>query len=169
MAIFANIRRQDVLWVLAGGNRAVMAAYAVAHDIRMIEIRRRPCDSSVAVVTIVATRDMRWMFSGRADAVMTSRAIAEYLCVIDRYHGCPDRRTMAVLANIRGLNMHRPLTGHISTIVASHAVVRDIDMVEIGGHPGDRGVAVLAAIAARNVQCMFAGRGDAVMAGTTAT
>ena len=169
MAILANIRRQDVLRVLAGGNRAVMAAYAVAHDIRMIEIRRRPCDSRVAVVTIVATRDMCWMFSGRGDAVMTSCATAEYLCVIDRHNGYPDCRTMAVLANIRGLNMHRPLTGRISTIVASRAAVRDIDMVEIGGHPGDRGVAVLAAIAARNVQRMFAGRGDAVMAGATAT
>ena len=169
MAILANIRRQDVLRVLAGGNRAVMAAYAVAHDIRMIEIRRRPCDSRVAVVTIVATRDMCWMFSGRGDAVMTSCATAEYLCVIDRHNGYPDCRTMAVLANIRGLNMHRPLTGRISTIVASRAAVRDIDMVEIGGHPGDRGVAVLAAIAARNVQRMFAGRGDTVMAGATAT
>lgn len=169
VTVFANVCRQYVLRVLAGGNRAVVAAHAIADDIRMIEIRRCPCDRGVAVVTVVATRDMCRMFAGSRDAVMTGRTTAEYLCVIYRYHGYPGCRAVAVLANIRRLNVRRSLAGCIGTIVASHAIVGNIDVVEIRGYPGDRGVAVIAVIATRNMHRVFAGRSDTVMTAAATT
>ncbi len=59
MTILANIRRQYVLRILSRGDRSVVAAHAIAHDVSVIEVRRGPCDGGVAIVTIVAACDMR--------------------------------------------------------------------------------------------------------------
>ena len=165
VTIFTNTRRLYVLRSLSGRNRAIVAAYAIARGICVIEVRRRPGDGRMAIVAIAATCDMRRMLAGSDDAVMTGRTTAEYLCVIDRYHGCPDCGAVAILANVRGLNVLRTLTGCISTVVAGHAAARDVGVVEIRRYPRDGGVAVVAAIAARDVQRVFASRSDAVMTG----
>lgn len=65
--------------------------------------------------------------------------------------------------------MRKILAGRFDTVVATHAVAGDIEMVEIGGQPPNRRMAVVAICAAADVSCMFACRRHAVMAGTART
>lgn len=65
--------------------------------------------------------------------------------------------------------MRKTLAGRFDTVVAAHAVADDVEVVEIGGQPPNRRVAVIAICAAADVSCMFASRRHAVMAGTAST
>ena len=76
---------------------------------------------------------------------------------------------MAVFADIRRLHMRKILAGRFDTVVAAHAVAGDVEVVEIGGQPPNRRMAVIAICAAADVSCMFASRRHAVMAGTACT
>ena len=70
---------------------------------------------------------------------------------------------MAILANIGRQHVGRSLANSIGTVVATNTVVHDVDVVEIGGQPGDRRVAVVAIIAAGDVGWVFAGCNYSVM------
>jgi hypothetical protein len=72
----------DMGRVFARGIRAVVAADAVTRDIHVIEVRGNPADGRVAVVTVVAARDVGRMFAGRRVAVMAGETGAEHLGVI---------------------------------------------------------------------------------------
>ena len=60
-----------------------MAIDTVAGDIDVIKVGREPGNGRVTIVTISATRDMCWVFSGSRRAVMARPAGAENLRVID--------------------------------------------------------------------------------------
>ena len=55
----------------------------------------------MAIVTVVATGDMSWVFACRRDAVMTRTTRAQYLRVVDSERGHPDIRVVAIFADIR--------------------------------------------------------------------
>ena len=65
--------------------------------------------------------------------------------------------------------MRKTLAGRFDAVVAAHAVAGNVEMVEIGGQPPNRRMAVITICAAANVSCMFASRRHAVMAGTACT
>jgi len=61
------------------------------------------------------------------------------------------------------------LANGIGAVVATHTIVHDVDVVEVGGQPGNRRVAVVAIIAAGDMGWVFAGRYEAVMTGAAST
>ncbi len=168
MTILANVRRQYVLWILSCGDRPVVATHAIAHDVSVIEVRRRPGDGRVAIVAIVAACDMRGVLAGRSDAVVTRGTTAEDLCVIDGHYRCPNRWAVAIFTNVRCLNMHGAFAGRIRTVMAIHAVAHNIHVIEVGRHPGSGGMTVITVISAGNMQRVLTSRGDAIMTGATA-
>ena len=73
--------------VLAGRVCAVVAVRAVRSNIGVVEIRRCPGQRRVAVITVVAALQMRRMFAGRSNAVVTGVTAAENLRVVDGVGG----------------------------------------------------------------------------------
>ena len=65
---------------------------------------------------------------------------------------------MAVLADIRRLNMRRALACGIPAIMATEAIVHDGCMIEICRRPGDRRVTVIAVISTGDVCRMLSNR-----------
>lgn len=63
VAIFTDIRRLDVVQILTGRIVAIVTATATANDIGMIENCWHPCIGSMAIIAVVATREMRWGFT----------------------------------------------------------------------------------------------------------
>ena len=57
-------------WVLTGGAYAVMTSDAVARDIGVIEIRRTPRRGCVAVIAVIAARNVRYVFAGCRCAIV---------------------------------------------------------------------------------------------------
>ena len=133
MAGFADVGRLNMRRALAGGVRAVMTAEAVVHDVRMVKIRRYPCDCCVTVVAIVAAGDVGRVFADRRNAIVTRAADADYLRVVYGVCGHPRIRVMAVFANVACLNMRKAFACGIGAVVATKAVARDIDVIEICG------------------------------------
>lgn len=74
-----------MILVFAGCVCTVVTANAVAGNIRVIKICGYPSHGCVAIVTVVATADMRCVLADRNGAVMAGRADTDNLCVINRY------------------------------------------------------------------------------------
>ena len=87
----------------------------------------------MAVITVIAARDMSRVFSDGQHTVMTGSAGAEDLCVIDRCDGSEDVRRVAVLTNIRRLDVCWRFANGVGAIVAIEAVAHDIYMIEVRG------------------------------------
>ncbi len=76
VTVLADVGCLHVSGALASGIAAVMAAEAIVDDIGVVEVRGCPCNGGMAVVTVIATGDVRRVFAGRLDAVMTGTASA---------------------------------------------------------------------------------------------
>ncbi len=100
MTVLANIGRQYVLRVFPRGGRAVVATDAIANDIGVIEVRRRPGDSRVTVIAVVTARNMGRVLAGGRDAIMAGRTASQDLGVVDCHYRRPDRRAMTVFAYV---------------------------------------------------------------------
>ena len=72
---------------------------------------------------------------------------------------------MAVLAHIGRIDVRRVLARCVGTVVTAEAVIRNIDVIEVGRDPRGRRVAVVAIVTARDVSRVLAGGHRAVMAG----
>lgn len=86
----------------------------------------------MAIVAVDAAGDVRCVFAGRGDAVMTRTASTQYLCVVDsdcRYKRCC---VVAVLADISGLYVCRAFARGCCTIVTTDTITDDADMIEHG-------------------------------------
>lgn len=64
--------------------------------------------------------------------------------------------------------MCRTFAGRVSTVVTAHTIAGNVDVIEIGRHPGHRAVAVITIVAAHNVRRMLARRDNAIVAGGAA-
>ena len=98
-------------------------------------------------------------------AVVAGRAGSKYLVVIYIDRGRPYIRAVAILANLGCLYVQRTLASRVATVVTTTAVIHDIDVIEVRGHPGGRRVTVIAVIAAGNVGRVFAGGRNTIVAG----
>ena len=106
------------------------------------------------------------VLTGRGDAVMTRTAGAQDVRVIDCEHRRKDISVVAVFTAVTCLDVCRVLAGRIHTVVAVNAISSDVQMIEIGGQPPRRGMAIVTRIWARQMIQVFARRDNAVMAGT---
>ena len=86
--------------MLAGRVGAVMATDAIAGDVDVIEVRRCPGDSRMAVVASIAADHVRRVFADGCDAIMAGTAITDDLCVIDGEDRCEHIGCVAVLADV---------------------------------------------------------------------
>ena len=77
-----------------------MAAGAVTGNARVIERRRDPGRRRVAVVTVVATRNVRRCLTSGDRAIVARPAGTDHIGVIDRIRRCPDRIVMAILTDV---------------------------------------------------------------------
>lgn len=122
MTIFADRRRVDVIERLADRLDAVMAAYAVAHDVVVIEIRRQPAVRRVAVLARVAACDVIRGFAIGDRIVVAARARAEHMQVVDGRHGRERDDVMTVFANIGRLYVSLRFADRRHVVVAAEAV-----------------------------------------------
>ena len=86
----------------------------------------------MTVITIGAAAYMRRILSARYNAVMAGATGAEHLRMVNRVNRRPDIRIMAVLANIRRLDMRKVLANGFGTIVATDTIAGDAHVIEIG-------------------------------------
>ena len=70
MAVLANFRCQNMRRVLAGRFDAVVATCAIAGDTYVVEIRRYPAGCRMAIIAVIAARDMCWMLACCCSAVV---------------------------------------------------------------------------------------------------
>lgn len=126
VTVFANIRCLHMRRVLAGGKRAVVTTHAVVGIGGMIERRRQPASSRMAVIAGIAARYMQRVFADSGNSIMTGSAIAHYLGVINRQYWRKEGCRMAILANISRLNMRGSFANRFSAVVAADAIVRNI-------------------------------------------
>ena len=103
-----------------------MAVAAIAGDIRVIEVRRRPRHRRMAIVAVVAASDMRWVFADSNDTVMTGATGANYLRVINVESWYPGIRRMTVFAHVAGLNMCGVLARSVCAVMTARTVTRDV-------------------------------------------
>ena len=163
VAVLANIAGIDMCRMFAGGRNPVMTTAAIADDADVIKVGRNPPGSSMAVVTGIGACHVRRRFAGGRHAIMARPTGADDLSVVN----CQCRRkghdAVTILANRCGLDMRRVLASCIRTVVTTHAVARDIDVIKVRWCPGNSRVAVVAGFATRYVRRRFAGSDIAVV------
>lgn len=138
MAVFANFRCQNMCRVLAGRFYAIVAARAIAGNSYVIEIRGQPTSCRMAVIAIVAARDMRRMLACRRRAVMARTASTEDLCVVDSIGRRENIGIVTILTNVSCLYMGRNLANGINTVVATGTIIGDTEVVESRWPPTHR-------------------------------
>ena len=124
-------------WIFTGRFNAVMTAGAVTGYPDVVEIGRQPADGRVAVVAVVAARNVRWMFASRCRAVVARTASPNDLGVIDGVGRHEDVRVMAILADVRRLDMCGVLAHRVDAVMAAAAVINDTQVIEIRRAPRD--------------------------------
>ena len=168
MAVLAHVGCRDMRRVLAGGRNAVMAAGAVAGDVGVVKVCGQPCSRGVAVVAVVAAGNMCRVLAGCRYSVVASGAWADDLRMIDRERRNPAGCSVAVLAEIRCLDVVGMLAGRVEAIVAAGTTAGDPGVIEYDGDPGGSGVAVVALFARWRMTRRPARGRDAIVA-TAAT
>ncbi len=146
VAVFADVACLDMCGMLAGGVGAVMTAGAITGNAHVIKIRRQPANRRVAVITIIATCNMGYMFAGRGNSVMAGTAHAQHLCVVNCGHRLKRYCAVAVFADIGRLYVCRAPARSISTIVTTNAVSNDAGVIENGRYPASCVVTVVTLI-----------------------
>ena len=89
--------------------------------------------------------------------------------MIYRIGRCPEHIVVTILANIGCVDMSWVLTGGACAVMTADAVARDIGVIEVRRNPGRGCVAVIAVVAACDVQQVFATCCRAVVAGHAGT
>ena len=123
----------------------------------------------MAVVAVVATRNMYCMLPGRSSSVMTGSTGSEDMCVVKRSCRIKSECAVAVFADVACLNMCRALARGSVAIVARNAIAVITGVIKSCRQPARRAVAVVALIVARNMAGSFSRRLCAIVAIDTGT
>ena len=164
MAILTHVGRKNMRRSLASRIDAVVTTDAIAHDVDVIEVRGNPGGRRMAIVAVVATRDVSRVLTGCGRIVVTGETGANDLRMVDGICRRPVHIVVAILADIGRQHMRRALAGRIDAVVAADAVAGDADVIEICRNPGGCRMAVVAVVAALDVRRVLAGRCRAVVA-----
>ena len=92
----------------------------------------------MAVIAIVAARDMRRMLACRRRAVMARTASTEHLRVIDSIGRRENICIVTILTNVSCLYMGRTLANGINAVVATGTIIDDTEVVESRWPPTHR-------------------------------
>jgi hypothetical protein len=117
--------------------------------------------------TILSCVEVSRILPRRSCAVVTRRTRAQNLVVVNRDDRRPDCRSVAVFADIGCQHMLWPFASRIGAVVTAATIINNIGVVEIRRQPGNRGVAVVAVVAAGKVRGVFANCGCAIVTGAT--
>ena len=164
VAVLANTGRRNMRRVFAGCRISVVAAGAVASDVRVVEVGGQPRGRRVAVVAVVAAADMACVFARGCDAVMAAAAGSNDLGVVNSERGNPSARAMAVLAKIRRLDVVGVLARRVESVVAAGTTTGNSCVVEYDGYPCRSRMAVVALLTRLRMPRRLAGGGNAVVA-----
>ena len=107
MAVLAEIAGRYMINIFTDRVRAVVTTEAVTRESRVINIRRNPAGGRVAVVAVVATRNMRRVFARRNRAIMAGQTSADNLGVINHNRRLKECGAMAIFTDIGGENVIR--------------------------------------------------------------
>ena len=164
MAVLADVTGVDMSRALADCIGTVMTADAVAGYVYVVEVRGDPCRRHVAIVTGVATLNMRRVLAGGHGAVVAGSARADDLQMVDRVGGRPDQVVMAILAEVGRIDVSGTLARCLDTVMAARTVVDDIGVIEVGRNPRVGRMAVVTIVAAADMCRVLACRDGAVVA-----
>ncbi len=105
VAVLTDVRCLHMNEALTNGCRTVVAADTVINDANMIEYRRKPSGCAVAIVTLLARRNVVRYFSGCLNAVVATDAASRQSRVIDESNHAPTRGNVATGALARRRNV----------------------------------------------------------------
>jgi len=123
----------------------------------------------MTVIAIIVACDVRGVFAGCGNTIMAGTTATEYLRVIYGVHGCPHVAVVAVLTDIRCLNMGQVFARGVQPVVAAYTIARDVQVVEGRRTPCNCCVAIVAGFAADEVCRVLASRDYAVVTGVAGT
>ena len=89
--------------------------------------------------------------------------------MVDSKHGCPHIARVTVFANIARLHVRGAFARGFGAVVATEAVARNIDMIEVRWQPGNGCMAIVAIVAAGDMRRVFSSCRNTVMTGTAGT
>ncbi len=165
MAILTDVRGLDVVEVFACRISPVVAAGAIAGNAYMVKVSWQPAGRRMTVIAAIAAGYVGRMFSRRGETIMTRATRTQYLSVINSVSRAEQVGVVAVLTNIRGLDMLRIFAGRVGAIVAADTVAGDVNVIESSGTPGHRRMAIVTGIIAGNVGGVFSSSYDAIVTG----
>lgn len=87
--------------------------------------------------------------------------------MINTEYRCEHIGVVAILADIRGLNVRRGFAGRFRAVMTIEAASGDVDVIEIRWQPTRSRMAVIAIVATGNVGQVFAGCRKTVVASPT--
>lgn len=138
-------------------------------DGAVIENRRYPAIGAMTIITGITTGNVIRCFSTGRRSVMATETGTNYIGMIDTGNRTPQRRIVAILAQIRCLDMRAVLAGRRRTIVAGKTTATHRTVIEHGRDPAAGTVTIIAGVAtAYMVRRLATGRGP-VMATETGT
>ena len=145
-------RCQDMRGIFALRRTAVVATGAGSRAyIDMIEHRGCPGVRRVAIVAGIATGDVVRCLALCRRPVMTACAGAEHVGMVHAYHRDPAAVPVAVLAQVRGLDVRCIFSFCCRAVVATGTVTANTGVIEVGRGPGIRRVAVITGSATGDV------------------
>jgi hypothetical protein len=119
----------DVVLILAGRGRAVMAARTSTEDLRVINPHDgRPAKSIVAILADVGRVDVGGILTGSIDAVMAADTVIDDAAVIKEC-GNPACCPMTGITFLRRYKMIGGFSGGILTVVATGATPNDLCVI----------------------------------------
>ena len=92
----------------------------------------------MAVTAVGTAGDVRGVFTGCGNPIVTGTAFAQHLCVINSESRYPYIRVVAILADVCCLYVGEILAGGLDTVMAADAVTRNIHVIEVGRQPANR-------------------------------
>ena len=169
VTIFTDGGRLNVRQAFTGGFDAVVTISTVTADVDVIKIRRQPGGGAVAVITGIATGDMRCVLANGRYAIVARATGTDDLGVIDADHGLPQVGAVTILTDGGRLNVRRALAGRLDAIMATGTITGDVDVIKIGRQPGDGAVTIITGITTCDMRCVFANGRYAIVARATGT
>jgi len=121
----------------------------------------------VTIIAGITAGNVRRSLAGRRETVVAGTAGTQHLRMVNRHNRCEYVRRMAVLTNVRCVDVCRILAGCFCAVVATETVAADINVVEVRRQPAQRAVAIIAGVATGDMGRSFTSRNSAIVAGAT--
>jgi len=122
VTIFTNVACLYMRRAFANRINTVMAAGTIVEDAEVVESRRPPGNSRMAIIASIAACYVCRMFACCNEAIVAGVAGTNNLCMVHGEDRGEDVGIVAILANIAGLNMRQILANGMDTVMAVNAI-----------------------------------------------